>query len=81
MSEDTWKEAVSVLVDGETVTVQTTLEAADCLFRGWPDGSGPAYDATIQAFASVLDECQPAETARNAFLDAVVQTESNLTRV
>lgn len=80
MSDDTWDEAVCVLVNGNMVVVTNTLEAAECLFRGWPDGSGEKYDATIKAFASALDESEPHEIARIAFLQAAVQDESNIQR-
>ncbi len=68
---DRWEQEVTVELDGETRSIASTMDAADCLFTSMADRQGPEYDKAMQSFADVFDGREPPETARNAFLDII----------
>jgi hypothetical protein len=77
MSTEPWSDTVILDVpDSEdSRTVHDTLEAADCLFTYWPDGEGETYDSTMKTFARVLDGEEPADAAREAFIEAATEAD------
>lgn len=75
VSEKWWREPVVLEIDGvgRYRVVRNTREAAQILLETWPVKQGLAYKAAIQMCRYVLSGEQPADYARQDFIEAAVE--------
>jgi hypothetical protein len=70
VSDKIWSEGVYMELGklGEYRVVGSTREAQDILLYRWPAQGGEAFRHALDVCASVLNDQQPADDARRAFL-------------
>lgn len=75
INEKWWREPVVIELDGVGGyrVVRNTREAAQILLDKWPVQDGQAYKAAIRMCRYVLAGDQPADYARQDFIEAAVE--------